>query len=260
MTVNKIKIGIIGGSGLDDPKILSDFHALEVDTPYGKPSSLLTTGQISWPARHATRSVADVVILSRHGKNHSIMPTNVPFRANIWALKEIGCTHILATTACGSLREEIKPKQLVFLDQFIDFTKLRVLSFYDDFKEKIAHTPMADPFSEELRQKLIETAEELKLEYHKRGTVITVEGPRFSTRAESFMYQKLGADVVNMSTLPEVSLANELGIPYASIAMSTDYDCWKEGEEPVTFEMVLENMKHNAVNVKKLLLAVVPKI
>lgn len=248
MNMNNIKIGIIGGSGLDDPKILEDFKEVEIDTPYGKPSSALTTGKIAG---------VDVVILARHGKGHTIAPTKVPFRANIWALKEIGCTHILATTACGSLREEIKPRHLVFPDQFIDFTKLRTLTFFED---KVVHTSMADPFCENLRKKLIEAAEELNLEHHKQGTLITIEGPRFSTRAESLMLQKLGADVINMSTVPEVTLARELGLNYASIAMSTDYDCWKAGEEPVTFEMVLKVMEHNAANVKKLLLRVIPKI
>ncbi|HTW96192.1 MAG TPA: S-methyl-5'-thioadenosine phosphorylase [Candidatus Methylomirabilis sp.] len=248
MKANKIKIGIIGGSGLDDPAILKDFQEVAMDTPYGKPSSVITTGQISG---------REVAILARHGKNHSIMPTRVLYRANIWALKELGCTHILATTACGSLREEIKPYDFIFLDQFIDFTKHRNLTFYED---KVVHTTMADPFCARLRARLIETARELKIPHHECGTMVTVEGPRFSTRAESFMFQKLGADVVNMSTVPEVILAREIGICYAAMAMSTDYDCWKTGEEPVTFEMVMERMTHNSANAKKLLLAVIPKI
>jgi len=243
-----IKIGIIGGSGLDDPQILKDPKEVERKTPFGKPSSALITGQIKGK---------DVVILSRHGKNHSIMPTNVPFRANIWALKEMGCTHIIATTACGSLREEIKPKELVILDQFIDFTKHRTLTFHED---KVVHTPMADPFCEQLRQTIIEGAEELNISHHKKGTMITIEGPRFSTRAESNMFRGFGADVINMSTVPEVILAREIDICYASIAMSTDYDCWKDGEEVVTWKMILENMKHNAENVKKLLIRTIEKI
>jgi 5'-methylthioadenosine phosphorylase len=256
----KPKIAIIGGSGLDDPQILENHKEIEMGTPYGETSSVLTTGKIRRPARHASDSVAgevDVVILSRHGKGHTIMPTNVPFRANIWALKEIGCTHIIATTACGSLREEIKPRDLIFLDQFIDFTKHRTLTFYED---KVVHTPMADPFCKSLREKLIQSAKELDIEHHEKGTMVTIEGPRFSTRAESLMFQKFGADVINMSTVPEVILARELGLHYASIAMSTDYDCWKEGEESVTWEMILEVMKHNSENVKKLLLDVIPKI
>src|SRR3989339_1163626 len=165
-----VKIGIIGGSGLDDPQIMQDAQEIEIDTPYGQPSSALTTGKI--------RGV-DVVILARHGKKHSIMPSNVNFRANIIALKEQGCTHIIATTACGSLREEIKPGHLVFCDQFIDRTRKRASTFYD--KDKVCHIPMAEPFCPELRKLLAEAAKRLKLRYHEKGTVITIEGSRFST-------------------------------------------------------------------------------
>src|SRR3989339_1865685 len=243
-----MKYGIIGGSGLDDPKLLQDYHEVEIETPFGKPASTITVGKING---------VDVAILARHGKDHSIMPTKVPYRANVWALKELGCTHILATTACGSLKEEIAPGDLVFLDQFVDFTKHRNLTFYED---KVVHTSMADPFCAELRRLLIETAADLGFSYHAEGTVITIEGPRFSTRAESRLFRSFGADVVNMSTVPEVILANEVGLRYATIAMATDYDAWKEGEEPVTWEMILERMKDNAAKVKKLLLAVIPKI
>jgi len=242
------KVGIIGGSGLDDPDILKEKKEINVDTPYGKPSSPLTIGKISG---------IDVVILARHGKKHDIMPTKVNFRANIFALKEQGCTHILATTACGSLREDIAPGDFVFPDQFIDFTKHRALTFFED---KVIHTPMAEPFSEKLRKVLIETAEELDIKCHNKGTVVTIEGPRFSTKAESQMFRKLGADVINMSTVPEVILAREMELEYQAIAMSTDYDCWKEGEEPVTWEMIVERMKGNVEKVKKLILEAIPKI
>jgi len=244
----KIKIGIIGGSGLEDPKLLENFEEFEVDTKFGKPSSKITTG---------TLGDREVAIISRHAKDHSITPTNVNFRANIWALKEVGCTHIIATTACGSLREEIKPGDLVFIDQFIDNTKHRILTFYE---EKVIHTPMADPFCASLRNLLIDSAKELNLPHHKKGTMITIEGPRFSTRAESHMFRAWGADVINMSTVPEVILANELEICYQSVAMSTDYDCWKEDEEPVTAEIVFGRMAENADKVKKLLVDVIPKI
>ena len=243
-----VKIGIIGGSGLDNPEILKDYEEKEVTTKYGKPSSKLICGKISG---------IDCVFLARHGKQHSIMPTKVPFRANIQALKDEGCTHILATTACGSLKEEIKPKDFVFLSQFIDFTKHRTLTFHE---EDVVHTPMAEPFCTELRKILSETAKELGLRHHKEGTIVTIEGPRFSTKAESFMFIKLGVDVINMSTVPEVILAREAGICYASIAMATDYDCWREGEEPVTWEMVKERMKENSESVKKLILKTIPKI
>ena len=238
------KIGIIGGSGMNDPKLLADPKAVEIETPYGKPSDRLLTGTING---------VDVVILARHAKDHSISPTMVPFRANIWALKNAGCTHILATTACGSLREEMAPGDLVFIDQFIDWTKLRKLSYFED---EVVHTPMSEPFDDHMRMKLVESVKKLGFKYHDKGTMITIEGPRFSTKAESHMFRLIGADLINMSTVPEVSLANELGIPYQSIAMVTDYDCWKENEEPVTFEMVLNTMKENADKVKSLIIDV----
>jgi len=242
------KIAIIGGSGLDDPQILKDIEKISIDTPYGKTSSSLLSGKINGTS---------VVVLARHGSKHTITPTHVPFRANIWALKEIGCTHIVATTACGSLKEGIRPGDLIFLDQFIDFTKHRNLTFFDD---EVIHTPMADPFCNNLRNLIIDTASELNLPHHKTGTILTIEGPRFSTRAESKYFAQIGADVINMSTVPEVILARELGICYASVAMSTDYDSWKKNEEAVTWEKILQVMQKNATNVKKLLIEAVPKI
>ncbi|MBU0978532.1 S-methyl-5'-thioadenosine phosphorylase [Patescibacteria group bacterium] len=244
MTPNKLhKIGIIGGSGLDDPKLLNNIKQVVIKTPYGLPSDNLVTGQL------ASR---EVVILARHGKKHTIPPTQIPFRANIWALHKLGCDVILATTACGSLKTKFKPGQIVFLDQCIDFTKLRPLTFFD--KHQVVHTPMAEPFDKKLRKQLIKLAKKLKLSHHPKGTMITIEGPRFSTQAESLMFKKWGADLINMSTIPEVTLANEIGIPYQSIAMVTDYDCWKKNEIPVTFEMILKTMHQNADKVKRLLI------
>jgi 5'-methylthioadenosine phosphorylase len=209
-----MKIAIIGGSGFENPEILKNPGEIEIETPYGKPSSTFKTGNIEG---------VEVVILSRHGRDHSITPTHVNNRANIWAIKNLGCTHILATTACGSLKEEIRRGDLVILDQFIDFTRHREVTFHDEFENGVLnHTPMADPFDKDLRLKLIEKASELKLNYHPSGTVITIEGPRFSTRAESKMFRIWGADVINMSVAPECILANELEIPYAAIALSTD--------------------------------------
>jgi len=238
------KIGIIGGSGMDDPKLLSDPKEIDIETPYGKPSDIPLSGFIN---------NTEVVILARHAKDHSISPTKIPFRANIRALKDLGCTCILATTACGSLREDMMPGDLVFIDQFIDWTKLRPLSFFED---EVVHTAMAEPFDDHMRTKLIETARRLGFRHHEKGTMITIEGPRFSTKAESHMFRLIGADLINMSTVPEVSLANELEIPYQSIAMVTDYDCWKENEEPVTFEMVMNTMKENSEKVKSLIVDV----
>ena len=196
-----VKVGIIGGSGLEDPKFLKDQREVEYETPYGKPSSPLMVGKISG---------VEVVILSRHGKGHTIMPTNVPYQANIYALKEAGCTHILATTACGSLREEIKPGELVFIDQFIDRTTKRRSTFYE--KDLVCHIPMAEPFCPNLRRLLYEQARKLGFRCHERGTVVTIEGPRFSSRAESLMFRQWGGDVINMTTVPEVVLAREAGL------------------------------------------------
>lgn len=244
-----IKIGIVGGSGLDAPDILQNPNEVEMDTPYGKPSSMLTCGVIEG---------VNVAILARHGKDHTIRPSQVNFRANIWALKEYGCIHILASTAVGSLREEIRPGYLVFPDQFIDFTRKREITFFDE--GVVVHTPMSEPFCPNLRQLLAESAQNLGIPYHNDGTVITIEGPRFSTKAESHMFRNWNADVINMSTVPEVNLAREKKIHYALVAMSTDYDCWREGGEPVTWEMIVETMKKNADSVINLFLDVIPKI
>jgi len=244
-----IKVGIIGGSGLEDPDILQNPNEVAMDTPYGKPSSILTCGVIEG---------VNVAILARHGKNHTIRPSQVNFRANIWALKEFGCSHILASTAVGSLREEIEPGCLVFPDQFIDFTKRREKTFFDE--DVVVHTPMAEPFCPNLRALLAESAQRLGVPHHDGKTVITIEGPRFSTRAESHMFRSWNADVINMSTVPEVNLAREKQIHYASSAMSTDYDCWREGEESVTWEIIVEIMKKNASSVINLFLDVIPRI
>ncbi len=247
-----VKIGIIGGSGLDNPDILKDAKDIEVDTPYGKPTSPLKEGKIH---------DVDVILIARHGKEHTIPPTHVNYRANIQALKDQGCTHILATTACGSLRERIGRGDLIILDQFIDFTRLRKITFFDKFPPGDAkHTAMPYPYSEELRNILIETAKELNLKFHEKGTVITIEGPRFSTRAESEMFRIWGADVINMSIAPETILANEAGIPYAAVAMSTDYDCWKADEVPVTWDEILEIFGKNVNNVITLLTNAIKKI
>jgi 5'-methylthioadenosine phosphorylase len=246
-----IKLGIIGGSGLDDPDILEQPAEIEVDTPYGKPSSPLSTGKING---------TDVVLLARHGKKHHLSPTQVNYRANIHSLKDQGVTHILATTACGSLREEIGRGDFVLVDQFIDFTKHRKTSFFDSFKDGAKHTAMAEPFDSGLRTALYDTAVEIGLRAHNGGTVITIEGPRFSTRAESKMFRLWGADIINMSTVPEVVLAREAGICYATVAMSTDYDCWHESEEPVTWELIQKTMSQNVANVQELLFQAIPEI
>jgi len=243
-----VKVGIIGGSGLDDPGIVHGPEEKIVTTAYGRPSSPLTLGTING---------VDVVILGRHGKDHTLTPSQVNNRANISALKEQGVSAIISTTACGSLREEIKRGDLVILDQFIDFTRLRKNTFHDSFENGVVHTSMADPFDRNLRKMLYKAAVGQGIKVHERGTVVTIEGPRFSTRAESRMFKLWGGDVINMSIAPEAALACEAGIPYASIAMSTDYDCWKEDEEPVSWNEILEVFNANARRVKELLIAVI---
>lgn len=242
-----IKVGIIGGSGLDDPHWLQEAEEIRVSTPFGEPSTPLTVGSIAG---------REVLIVARHGRQHTIPPTQVNSRANIHALKSQNCTHILATTACGSLREAIRRGDLVILDQLIDFTRFRPITFFETFPPGAAqakHTPMAEPFAEPLRQTLIANARALGLRFHERGTAITIEGPRFSTRAESSMFRLWGADVVNMTLAPEAILANEAEIPYAAVAVVTDYDCWKTDEAPVRWSEVLRIFESNIENVKRLL-------
>jgi 5'-methylthioadenosine phosphorylase len=244
-----IRIGIIGGSGLENPEILQSSEEKFVETPYGVPSSSLLCGTING---------TEIVILSRHGRLHTIPPSKVNNRANIFALNYAGCTHVITSTACGSLREEICRGDLIIPDQFIDFTRHRNITFFEEFKPgKMNHTPMADPFDENLRNLIISTARNIGLTIHEKGTLVTIEGPRFSTRAESKMFRIWGADIINMSIAPEVILANELGLPYATIALSTDYDCWKEDEIPVSWEDVIDVFNRNVKNVLRLITEVI---
>jgi 5'-methylthioadenosine phosphorylase len=247
-----IKIGLIGGSGLEKLSVFSNPEEVSIKTQYGNPSSTFYKGEIG---QH------EIYILSRHGRDHAIPPTLVNNRANIHALKQLECRYILASTACGSLREEIRRGDIVIPDQFIDFTVHRKNSFYEVFEPGVlGHVAMADPFSEKLRKLLIDTTGELKLPFHPKGTIVTIEGPRFSTRAESNMFRILGADVINMSIAPEAALANEAGIPYAVIALSTDYDSWRHDEVAVTWEEVLKVFEENVKHVTNLLIHVIPKI
>lgn len=246
------RIGIIGGSGLDNPDILENAQDLTASSHWGAPSSPLKLGTIAG---------VDVVLLGRHGREHTIPPTQVNYRANIRALQDAGCTHILASTAVGSLREDIGRGDLVIIDQFIDFTKQRAMSFHESFApHHPVHTPMAEPFNRELRSILIGVCEQKGFNFHRTGTVVTIEGPRFSTRAESRMFRAWGADIVNMSIATEATLANEAGIPYAAVAMSTDYDCWKIDEEPVSWDAILAVFSSNAQKVTTLLIDAIPLV
>lgn len=245
------KIGIIGGSGLDDPSLFEHPRDTEMTTPWGEPSSSLREGFIGG---------VPVVLMARHGRRHTIPPSQVNYRANLWALKEAGCTHVLASTAVGSLREEIGRGDLVIPDQFIDFTRSRKLSFFESFEPgSPMHTAMAEPFDADLRRIMVEELSALGYRFHNGGTVVTIEGPRFSTRAESRMFRLWGADIINMSIATEAIMANELGVPYAAVAMSTDYDSWKE-DDAVTWEAILAVAHANAEKVLELFRRVIPRL
>lgn len=237
--------GIIGGSGLESLSLFKDSCEHTVQTVWGAPSG---------PLKKGTVNGVPVVIVARHGPEHTIPPTQVNYRANIQALKDAGCTHLLATSAVGSLREHMKRGDLVVPDQFIDFTKQRAMTFYERFEPHTPqHVAMADPFDAQLRERFISACRKHAHAHHTTGTVVTIEGPRFSTRAESHMFRTFGADIINMSLATETALANEAGLPYAAIAMVTDYDCWKTDEAPVSWEAILTVFRENAAKVTDLL-------
>jgi 5'-methylthioadenosine phosphorylase len=236
----KAEIAIIGGTGFYDPKLLKNVKEVRVRTPYGSPSDSFTVGELEG------RRVA---FLPRHGGKHTIRPTDVNSRANIFALKKLGVQRILAPSTVGSLREDFKPGDVVFIDQFIDRTTKREQSFYTG--KQVCHVSVAEPMCPELRRTLIESAEEMKVSAHNTGTYVCVEGPRFSTKAESRMHRMWGADVVGMTLVPECVLAREAEICYACIATVTDYDVWKD--HPVSAGEVRKTMKANIEKVRKLL-------
>lgn len=243
-------IGIIGGTGLEKPEILKESELKTFSTPHGKPAA---------PIRIGLLNGKKVALVSRHGFEHEFSPSIVPYRANIWALKELGVTKVLAASACGSLREEIKPGDFVVPNQLIDFTKNRPHSFKHD-KGLDAHTPFGEPFSHSINQCLLQSLQELGFRHHANKTVVTIEGPRFSSRAESNMFRQWGADIINMTTATEATLAKEMDLEYGIVAMATDYDNWKTDREPVTYEEVLEIMRQNSHNALQVFLKTIPKI
>ncbi len=247
MVEKRAEIGIIGGSGLYDPEIVEQVEEVKLYTPYGLPSDFIITGKIEG------RGVA---FIPRHGRKHQIPPHTINYRANIWALKELGVTRVISISAVGSLREDYKPGDFVCTDQFIDMTKNRIYTFYDG--PVVAHVSMADPFCPELRKVCIETAKKLGIVIHEAGTYICIEGPRFSTRAESRLWRKFDADIIGMTLVPEVNLAREARMCFVNIAMVTDYDVW--AEKPVTAHEVAKVMSENIDKVKKLLYEMIPRI
>lgn len=244
-----MKIGIIGGSGLEKSEFFTVIKEKKINTPFGMPSSNLIIGKIQ---------DIDTVLIRRHGNKHEINPTNVNYQANVQALKQENCTHIIGVGACGSLQEKIKPGDFVILDQFIDRTTKRKQTFYEN--DKVAHISMAEPFCPKIRNLLIQTCKELKYRFWEKGTIVVIEGPRFSTRAESNLFRMWKADVLGMTTVPEVVLAREAGICYSNIAMVTDYDCFMEDRKEVTLEEVLAVMKENSEKVLKLIANIATKL
>lgn len=234
------EFGVIGGTGLYDPKLLKNIQEVEVETPYGKPSDSITVGELGGKS---------VAFLPRHGKKHTIRPTDINVRANIFALKKLGVKRILAPSTVGSLREEYHPGEIVFVDQFIDRTTRREQSFYTE--NKVCHISVAEPMCPELRKTLVDIAKKLNVKMHETGTYVCIEGPRFSSKAESRLYQQWCADVVGMTLVPECVLAREAEICYASISTVTDYDVWKE--HVVCVDDILTTMKKNVQNVKQII-------
>jgi len=242
------EIGVIGGSGLYDPGIVENAQEVKVYTPFGEPSDYIIVGEVKG------RRVA---FLPRHGRGHRIPPHRVNYRANIWALKALGVKWVISVSAVGSLREDYKPGDLVVPDQFIDMTKKRDYTFFEG--PIVAHVSMADPFCEQLRRELIEAGRRLGYRIHDRGTYVCIEGPRFSTRAESRIWKDVfKADIIGMTLVPEVNLACEAQMCYATLAMITDYDVW--AESPVTAEEVLRIMSENVEKAKKILFEVIPRL
>jgi 5'-methylthioadenosine phosphorylase len=242
------RIGLIGGSGIYALGLISEAQEVSRVTPYGVPSSALVVGKVG---------EKEVVFLPRHGKGHTLPPHRVPYRANIWALYEMDVKRILSISAMGGLRADYEIGDLVLPDQFLDFTKGRAATFFDG--PNVVHTPMPDPFCPELREILWETARELGLRAHKKGTVLVFEGPRFSTRAESRLFRDVfGADLLSMTLVPEIVLARELGLCYATLAVVTDLDVW--GEKPVSPADVAKVMEESLPKLGKLLEHALPRI
>ena len=243
-------IGIIGGSGLYDMAGLEIEAERQIDTPFGRPSDAVRVGRLDG---------VPVAFLARHGRGHRLNPSEVPYRANLWALKSQGVRAVLSVSAVGSLREDIAPGHMVFVDQFIDRTRgQRPHTFFEG--GCVAHVSMADPTCPSVSELLVKAATADGVTFHRGGTYVCIEGPQFSTRAESRLYRRWGADVIGMTNLTEAKLAREAELHYATIAMSTDYDVWHESEEDVTVEGVLATMRQNVAVTQRLIRHVVPEL
>ncbi len=242
-------IGIIGGSGLYNMEGLSGVREVRVRTPFGEPSDALIVG---------TLDGVPVAFLSRHGRGHRIAPTDINYRANIYALKTLGVARVISVSAVGSMKETLKPGHVVLPDQFIDHTKRRAGTFFE--KGIVAHVAFADPVCGALSQALRKAANGAGATVHHGGVYLCIEGPQFSSRGESLLYRQWGVDVIGMTNMPEAKLAREAELCYATMALVTDYDCWHASEESVTVEMILATLHNNVAQARRVLRAAVPAI
>jgi len=238
-------LGVLGGSGLYEIDGLTGVEEVEIDTPFGKPSDVLVRGKLG--------NGTTLVFLPRHGRGHRVPPHSINYRANVCALKKAGATHLVSVSAVGSMKEEIEPGHLVVPDQFVDLTKKRVSTFFED--GIVGHVPFADPVCKLLAAALGEAAANAGVRVHRGGAYVCIEGPQFSTRAESLIYRSWGVSVIGMTSMPEAKLAREAELPFATLALATDYDCWHESEEDVTVEAVVATMKKNVGSAKRALVA-----
>ena len=246
---NPAAIAIIGGSGLYEMEGLTDVESVDIDTPFGRPSDAITLG---------TLEGARVAFLPRHGQGHRFNPSHIPVQANIYALKTLGVERIISVSAVGSLKEEFEPQHLVVPNQLIDRTRNRSNTFFEN--DMVVHIAFADPFCAHTSHMVVHAAQDLGVNVHSGGTMVVMEGPAFSTRAESFMYRSWGADLIGMTALPEAKLAREAEICYATMAWVTDYDCWRQGGETVTVEMIIGNLLKNVAASKDLLRNLIPRL
>lgn len=250
LAARDVQVGVIGGSGLYEIEGLQDVVTVLPETPYGAPSDEIVIG---------TLSGVRVAFLPRHGRGHRISPSELPARANIWALKRLGASSILSVSAVGSLREELAPRDVVIPDQLLDRTKgVRPASFFGD--GLVVHISFAEPFCAAQSEALADAAETAGARTHRGGTLVVMEGPQFSTKAESWFYRQIGGDLIGMTALPEAKLAREAEMCYATLALVTDYDCWREAEEAVTADMVVGNMRANVAMSKEIIRAALPRL